>query len=205
MADEVDALGPFVDIISDELNLKQVDLVGHSDSVAREYGVAQRVQVNARALGPRLGKDVQRVIAEVKAGNWVVTDQGVEVAGFVLGQSEYELVPELARDDIAVEFLTTGGFVLLDTEVTEELEREGLARDVIRVVQQARKDQGLDVSDRIVLELTGDEEAVSAIVAHRDLIAQETLATSLDVREGTGEGTLAVGRSSAVSVALTVA
>ena len=205
VVDQVDALGPFIDIISDELNLKQVDLVTHSDEVAKEFGVARRVQVNARALGPRLGKDVQRVIGEVKAGNWVVTDHGVEVAGFVLGESEYELVPELAREDIAVEFLGTGGFVLLDTDVTPELEREGLARDVIRVVQQARRDQGLDVSDRISLQLTGDHEAVSAISAHRDLIARETLATSLDVQEGTGEHTVAVGRSSAVSVALEVA
>lgn len=205
VADQVDALGSFIDIISDELNLKRVDLVTHSNEVAKKFGVARRVQVNARALGPRLGKDVQRVIGEVKAGNWVLTDHGVEVAGFVLGESEYELVPELARDDIAVEFLATGGFVLLDTEVTQELEREGLARDVIRVVQQARKDQGLDVSDRISLQLTGDQEAVSAILAHRDLIARETLATSLDVQEGTGEHSTAVGRSSAVSVALEVA
>ena len=73
---------------------------------------------------------------------------------------------------------------MLDTHVTPELEAEGLARDVVRAVQQARKDAGLEVSDRIALRLAGDAGAVAAIEAHRDLIAHETLATSLERPRG---------------------
>jgi isoleucyl-tRNA synthetase len=67
------------------------------------------------------------------------------------------------------------GFVVLDTTVTPELAAEGLARDVIRAVQQARRDAGLDVSDRISLTVTGDEEVWAATVAHQELIMLETL------------------------------
>ncbi|NNB92277.1 hypothetical protein HI292_43015, partial [Corallococcus exiguus] len=69
-----------------------------------------------------------------------------------------------------------GGFVVLNTEVTPELAAEGLARDVVRAVQQARRDAGLDISDRISLTITGDDEVWAATVAHQDLIMRETLA-----------------------------
>jgi isoleucyl-tRNA synthetase len=73
--------------------------------------------------------------------------------------------------------LPGGGFVVLDTEVTPELAQEGLARDVVRAVQQARRDAGLDVSDRISLTVTGGDAVWEAVVAHQGLIMQETLAT----------------------------
>ena len=70
-----------------------------------------------------------------------------------------------------------GGFVVLDTAVTEELAPEGLANDLVRAVQQARRDAGLHVSDRISLTVTGAEAVFDATVAHRDLLVRETLAT----------------------------
>ena len=71
--------------------------------------------------------------------------------------------------------LPKDGFVVLDTTVTPELAAEGLARDVIRAVQQARRDAGLDVSDRISLTVSGDDEVWAATVAHEKLIMLETL------------------------------
>ena len=71
---------------------------------------------------------------------------------------------------------STEGLVVLDTEVTAELEREGTARDLIRQIQQARRDAGLDVSDRITLRVVGSPELVEAFQAHRDLVLSETLA-----------------------------
>jgi isoleucyl-tRNA synthetase len=75
--------------------------------------------------------------------------------------------------------LPRGGFVVLDTEVTPELEAEGTARDLVRAVQQARKDAGLQVSDRIALTLAGPEATLAAARTHEALIAEETLATSV--------------------------
>jgi isoleucyl-tRNA synthetase len=87
----------------------------------------------------------------------------------------------VADDSVAVSFLDGGGFVVLDTATTPELEAEGVARDVVRAVQQARRDADLDVSDRIALTLHAEPVAAAAIAAHEELIAGETLTTSLTV------------------------
>ena len=81
--------------------------------------------------------------------------------------------------------------------MTPELAAEGLARDVVRAVQQARKDAGLDVSDRISLTIGGSAETRAAVTAHRDLIARETLATSLEVSDAATDEpvTVAVSRA----------
>ena len=75
--------------------------------------------------------------------------------------------------------LPGGGFVVLDTDVSPELEVEGAARDLVRAVQQARRDAGFDVSDRITLEVAGAEFVYRAAVGHRELVAGETLAAEL--------------------------
>jgi len=113
---------------------------------------------------------------------------------------EYELVVDVPfDDDVAIAMMPSGGFVVLDTAVTPELAAEGLARDVVRAVQQARKDAGLEVTDRIRLSLAGDADAVAAIRAHRELIAGETLATDLAVGEAEG-GVVPVGEGSVVTI-----
>jgi isoleucyl-tRNA synthetase len=176
-----DALAGFGDILRDELNLKTVAFAPLRESSLGDWGITRRLSVNARALGPRLGKEVQRVIQAAKSGDWSQDDGVVIAGGVVLESGEYELELQAADADRAIAFLSGEGFVVLDTAVTPELEAEGLARDVIRAVQQARKDAGLDVGDRIALTLTGDETVAAAIEAHRDLIAGETLATTLEV------------------------
>jgi isoleucyl-tRNA synthetase len=200
------ALEPFVDVLADELNVKAVDLEALVESSLATHGIERRLTVNARALGPRLGKDVQRVIQAAKAGSWTLDGDRVTVDGTDLQSGEYDLVLATGSPDAAVAFLGDGGFVVLDTQVTPELAAEGLARDVIRAVQQARKDAELDVSDRIVLTLTGDDAAVAAIEAHRDLIAGEVLATmlaTLTAPATAGEnGAVSVGDGSAVTISL---
>ena len=195
------ALAPFADILRDELNVKAVELVEFDDSLAAAYGITRRLAVNARAAGPRIGKQVQQVIAAAKAGDWSLDGDGVVVGGVPLVEGEFSLELELADPAAAVVFLPGSGFVLLDTVVTPELEAEGLARDVIRAVQQARKDSGLDVSDRIALTIgSSDAEALAAIEAHRELIGGETLATTLTVREAVGGEGVAVGAGASVTI-----
>jgi isoleucyl-tRNA synthetase len=159
--------------------------------------VSQKLTVNARAAGPRLGKDVQTAIKGSKSGDWSVDAAGVLVAGGIeLLDGEYTLETTLASTDPtsstssaaggrqASGLLADGGFVMLDVEITPALELEGIARDVIRSVQQARRDAGLDISDRIALTLTVTPEIRTAVEAHRELIAGETLATSVELVEG---------------------
>ncbi len=81
--------------------------------------------------------------------------------------------------------LPTGGFVILDTELNDDLLAEGYARDVIRAVQDARKAAGLEVSDHITLKLTVPAGDVAKVEQFKDLVSADTLADSLDVKEGT--------------------
>ncbi|KQZ25210.1 isoleucine--tRNA ligase [Microbacterium sp. Root553] len=177
------SLSRFEDILREELNVKSVELVAQSETTAADYGISHRLSVNARAAGPRLGKNVQTVIKAAKAGDWSETDGVVTAGGIALEPSEYELVLETAGrpDGEALALVPTGGFVLLDTQTTPELEAEGLARDVIRAVQETRKNAGFDVSDRIALRLwftSGDDLfAVRSAFETAD-IAGETLSTA---------------------------
>jgi isoleucyl-tRNA synthetase len=180
-----DRLKGFEEIVADELNVKSVRLLPDDHPDAATYGVSQRLTVNARAAGPRLGKDVQTAIRAAKAGDWTISDTGVVTAGgLVLEDGEYTLETVASGGtDSATGLLPGGGFVVLDTAVTPELEAEGLARDHVRAVQQARRDAGLDVSDRIALTIAADAATADAARTHAGLIRRETLATSFDVRE----------------------
>ncbi|MGE9806974.1 isoleucine--tRNA ligase [Janibacter sp. G1551] len=175
------ALTEFAAIIADEVNVRTVTLVELDSADAQDFGVQQRLSVNARAAGPRLGKDVQLAIKGSKSGDWSVGDDGtVTAGGLALVEGEYTLetvVADGGDGSKATAVLPGGGFVVLDTTVTPELAAEGLARDVIRVVQQARRDAGLDISDRISLTVLGDQQVWEATVAHQGLITEETLAT----------------------------
>ncbi|GGI47043.1 isoleucyl-tRNA synthetase [Agromyces flavus] len=201
------ALTPFESILRDELNVKRVDLVALDESSAASYGVTKRLTVNARAAGPRLGKQVQQAIQSARSGDWSLDGDTVVAGGIALEPNEYELVLEAGgsgEGGSALGLLAEGGFVILDTTTTPELEAEGLARDVVRAVQESRKAAGLEVGDRIRLELTLDAAGAAAAEAHRDLIARETLATDLRIAAGDagGDGARAVGDGSRLVVTL---
>ena len=175
------ALAQFDGILRDELNVKAVELIELVDDLSARYGISKRLSVNARAAGPRLGKQVQHVIAGAKSGVWEERDGVVVVDGVALEEGEYELTLEAGGvdDGTAIALLAEGGFVLLDTATTPELEAEGLARDVIRAVQDTRKAAGFDVSDRIRLTLVLDDaEDGAAVQSAFDVadVAGETLA-----------------------------
>jgi isoleucyl-tRNA synthetase len=198
---EHESLSSYADLIADELNVKLVEVL--PASAADDFGLSKRLTVNARVLGPRIGGEVQRVIREAKAGNWVAADETVVVDGIALEPGEYEL--ELSVDESnsgSSVGLTSTGFVMLSTEVTPALEREGMARDAIRQVQQARREAGLDVSDRIRLELTTTAVAAGALREHSELIASETLALEFSVSTGEVSSELTIGGNEGLEIAL---
>jgi isoleucyl-tRNA synthetase len=175
------ALAGFEGILRDELNLKAVTLVEQQPDSAESYGITSKLTVNARAAGPRLGKQVQQVIKAARTGDWSETDGVVTAGGIALAAGEYELELQAAStaadaesvlNSSALALLAGGGFVLLETTTTPELEAEGLARDLIRAVQDTRKSAGFEVSDRIRLDLVFFDEADAATFA---------LATAVDV------------------------
>ncbi len=198
--EQAQSLARYSDLIADELNVKKISVVKASEEVAKQFGLSKNLSVNARALGPRLGKAVQEVIQKAKAGNWKLVDGNVMVGDTVLYEGEFEITLQASSSEANAAGVTSTGFVLLNTTVTEELEQEGAARDAIRHIQQARKDAGLDVSDRIHLSLKADSQSKSALEKHAELIAEETLATKLEISEG--EGALAIGEAGLIQIEL---
>ena len=163
------ALEPFRDLIADEVNVKQVRFTEDVASVAHAV-----LQVVPSVAGPRLGQQVQAVIAAVRSGDWTRDGDTVVAGGIPLEDGEYTL-RLVAGDEAAGAALPRGaGVVVLDLEVTPELESEGLARDLVRLVQQARRDAGLDVSDRIAVtvglpaELHARVAALPGVPGRRD-------------------------------------
>ena len=174
------ALEKYAATVRDELNVRQVEF---SDDLAA-FGKRQ-IKVDPR-IGKRLGHKMKEVLAAARKGEHELLEDGrALVAGETLARDEFEM--RLICDDggEAESFGGTGA-VILDISVDEEQRREGTARDLVRVVQNARKDAGLHVSDRIALGVDGSSAVVEAAKCHAALIASQTLA--LDLEFGVGDG-----------------
>jgi isoleucyl-tRNA synthetase len=143
-------------------------------------------KANFRALGKRFGKRVQEVAAAIAASDGRAV---VDVAGEPIELAPDEVfVTETPREGWAVAS-EPGATVALDLRLTPELRRAGLARDAIRLIQEARKATGLDVSDRIELRYSASrDDMAEALSEHRDLIADEVLATTYGPGEPTWDG-----------------
>ncbi|MDT5292220.1 MAG: isoleucyl-tRNA synthetase [Mycobacterium sp.] len=177
--DNPSSLAPFVDLIADELNVRDVELTDDIDAYGRF-----ELTVNAKAAGPRIGKDVQAAIKAVKAGDGVVNPDGTLTAGpATLLPEEYSSRLVAADPEYTAALPDGAGLVVLDGTVTEELEAEGWAKDRIRELQELRKSTGLDVSDRISVVIDVPTERAGWAKAHSGLIAREILATSFEFGE----------------------
>ncbi|HET9672735.1 MAG TPA: isoleucine--tRNA ligase, partial [Actinomycetota bacterium] len=174
-------LAPLLDTIAEELNVKRVRL-----AEATETFGGWAAKPDFKVLGPRLGRRVQGVArtlgADPDLARRLGEGESVEVRpddgpAVTIGPGDVQLSRDVrAGWGVATE----GGLtVALELEITPELRLEGLAREVVRLVQDARKASGLEVTDRIVLGLEATGDAASAIEAHRDTVAGETLAVEI--------------------------
>jgi isoleucyl-tRNA synthetase len=164
-------LAMHIDLIRDELNVKDVELATSAEEFAQT-----EVIPNFRLLGQKYRKDVGRIQQLLKSGAFERANGEVKVGDWVLTGDEFE-VRTRARAGFAV--VDGGGFaVALDTELTPELELEGRARDLIREIQDMRKQAGLEMIDRIRI-LYPDEHAATFDV-HGERIKAETLAVSAE-------------------------
>jgi len=173
------ALQSFVSIITDEVNVHKVTLTTELGQVAKH-----ELQLIPAALGPRLGANTQKVIVAVKKGDWSINGDEVIAGGVALEPHEFQVKLVAATGDtetIASAALADGqGIVLLNIELTDALLAEGAARDIVRMVQQARREAGLAVSDRIVLTLGLPELLQSQVSQFETYIASETLAQRIE-------------------------
>ena len=167
-----------LDEIASELNVKALDDVDTLSGL-----MSWTIVPNFRALGPRLGprvNDVKRALADADGSalqRQLESAGFIEVAGERLTPEEVEVRANRHEDFALAE---DGGWaVALDLELDDELRREGLARELVRSLNDLRKDVGLDIADRVVLAIGADDEVWAALDAHRDYLMNEVLAVEL--------------------------
>lgn len=164
---------PQKEVILEELNVKDLEFLEDSGDIAELVAIP-----NAKLLGPKYGKDVQKIISEAKADKFQKTEDGkINIAGFILEPDEVDIAYK-GKDGFDVESMN-GIVVALNTEITDELYKEGLMREIIRLVQDMRKEAGYSVSDRIILYIKCEDKLQEALQTFADTIKTETLSEEL--------------------------
>ena len=157
------------EVLKEELNVKEIDVADDPSNIAKTV-----VKPNPKLLGPKFGKDVQFIIQEAKKGNFKLLEDGnVKVGKFELTAEEFNVGYE-SQEGLDVES-DHGIVVALDATITPELKKEGMARELIRTIQDMRKEADYNVDDRIQISLQTDGEAQEAITEFQKLIEEETL------------------------------
>ncbi|MBI1179375.1 MAG: isoleucine--tRNA ligase [Alphaproteobacteria bacterium] len=194
------ALEPYRALIADEVNVKQVVLATDPASMGE-----QQLKVNPQ-IGRRIGGKMKEVMAAQREGDWRMAAGGnVAIAGIELGPEDFSLRVVTPEGLDSEPFDGGAGVVVLDTRVYDDLEREGWARDFVRLVQQTRKDAGLEVTDRIRLAARVPENVAGALAEHRDHVCRETLAVDLRLGEDVPGGFRAEHKLSGAPVTIELA
>jgi len=179
---EREAIEAHAEIVREELNVKALRFVDEADELG-----SYELKANYRTLGPRFGKEMPQVAAAIAALDPAHVASALR-SGTRIGINVNGHDHDLAEEDLSLALLPLDGYqleregshaVALDLSIDDELRREGLAREIVRAVQNARKDAGLEVEDRIALALDGDDELQSVGREHEPVIAGEVLATSV--------------------------
>ncbi|MDU5248166.1 MAG: class I tRNA ligase family protein, partial [Varibaculum cambriense] len=185
-------LADFSELIAGEVNVKQVVLQAFSESGLQ---LQRQLKLNPKAFAPEIRKATSQLFKAQKTGQWreegenvvfpevLVNGEPVALSG---DQFSLSTTVEVADGQVAT-VLGDGGVVVLDTEITPELEAEGYARDLVRSIQDERKSQDLHVSDRIELVLEVPAERVQSVETHAQMIAHEVLATEFKVQAGSDD------------------
>ena len=171
-----------VPLLVDELNVKELQvLTDESEMVERTLYPLLPV------VGPRHGKAVAAIMSAARSGEWRLLDDGrAEAGGVTLAADEFRLT---ARARPGHEVAEEGDLlVALDTQLTPELQAEGLAREVAHRLQGLRKTAGLEVSDRVAASIDGAPALVAQLAAHQGWLAAEILAVTLDLGGATDLG-----------------
>lgn len=178
VGDGLDFVGEsYKDIIKDELNVKTVMVDANLENYA-----SKTVYLYTPLLGKSLGKDMGAVMAAYKQGAWKLNENGtLDIAGVTLAKELFEVRLEMKGGIAGLAFAENRALISLDTNVTDELKREGMARDFVRLVQTLRKDKDFNISDRIELFWhSEDKELQQALSDNTNYISEQVLAVKIE-------------------------
>ena len=170
-------------LILSEVNVKELEFIEDTTGV-----ITKRIKPNFKTLGPRYGKQMKQIAALVaqlsqsdiaqieRTDSWTAEIDGVKIEATA---ADFDIVSE----DMPGWLVATEGklTVALDIMVSDELRREGLARELVNRIQNLRKESGFEVTDRIRIEIERNDEIAGAVESFGDYIASQTLAVSVDV------------------------
>ena len=173
----------YQEIIRDEVNVKELEIVSELKEVA-----SLELKLNFPLLGKKVADKIKKLVQYVKEEKWrkIENEQiflGDETESYTIEKGEYELLLK-ANSEYSSVFDNNKGIVVLSTELNDELILEGLARDVVRLIQETRKQADFHISDRIrVIIKAEDEKIKEAITTWNKYIKEQTLALSLDTNK----------------------
>ncbi len=171
---------PFKEVIADEVNVKSIEIKEEISELAE-----LKLQINFKKIGAKYGAKIKEITAASKSGDWKkIAENEIEIAGVKLVDDEFEIKLTTKNSDekkFAILPLPTNDYLVqLDIEVTKDLEDEGIARDIVRAVQQNRKDADLNISDHINLQIFADNSRILEVAkSFENYICEQVLADSL--------------------------
>jgi isoleucyl-tRNA synthetase len=202
---EQEAIERLGDVVREELNVKQLRFVSQADELG-----SYTLKPNYRTLGPRFGRAMPQVaeaVAALDADHVADALRAGRPVGVFIDGHDHTLGP----DDLQLAMAPLAGYqleregshaVALELDIDADLRREGLAREVVHAVQLARREAGLDISDRIELTLCGDEDLLDAARVHEAYLTGEVLAVAVHYRaNGDGQVASIEGRELQIDVA----
>ncbi len=171
---------PFKEIIAEEVNVKSVEIKEEIAELAE-----LKLQINFKKIGAKFGAKIKEITEATKKGEWQkISEKEIEIAGVKLTDDDFEIKLATKNNDekkFAIAALPTNDYLVqLDIEVTKDLEDEGIARDIIRAVQQNRKDADLNISDHINLKIFSTNSRILEVAkTFEKYIGEQVLADSL--------------------------
>ena len=172
----------YIELIKEEVNVKKIIIKKKIDEEGEE-----ELKIIPSKLGPRIGSKVQDCIRLAKLGEWKNIDGKIIVGDINLEENEYELESKIINDESSQIVMGENIIVSLDINLDEELIREGISRDVIRLIQNLRREKNLDVSESIDININADEGIIRAIKENYSYICNQVLANKIELGKDTNK------------------
>lgn len=171
----------YFEIIAEEVNVKKIDLATDINEYA-EY----KLQLNFKKIGAKFGAKIKAMTQAVKENNWLLINDKISICDEILEDDDFEIklsTKNIDESKFAIIGLPSNDYlVMLNIEITEELESEGIARDIIRAIQQNRKDAMLNITDRINVKLFSSQSKIlENSKKNAQLIKSQTLIDNLEI------------------------
>ena len=179
VGDNSEWIKDFENYITDEVNIKRIKITDSSDSLYKN-----KIKINLRKLGPKLGKDVGKFMQAANNDEWIMNEnKSITILDKTFLEDEYILEKESLPGTETRDIDSGNIIVSLNINIDEKLEIEGIARDILRAVQNKRKDMDLDISDMITINIFGESKINKSVEFYKEYIATNSLAKDITFKD----------------------